>query len=193
MPHTRPAPCTIRDKMRQGMPLLFKRSHVSHMNVLQGKPKIFQENLRHIRVCLSSRKHFFHHVMVLEDVNFVGSTVFVFCVCLCGSNGHRQTAICPTGAEKQGVRWVTFSCEGGKVEWCWLLSQTYGCARGKWMGVGLLQRPTLLSYKEHAWADAAQSKPPIPLSNLIMKAALAVSSSFKSSPFTSTSAVSPGF
>lgn len=45
-------------------------------------------------------------------------------------------------------------------------------------GGGQLHKPTPLSYKGHSWADAAQSKPPIPPFHLAMKAAQAVLYSF---------------
>lgn len=155
--------------MRQRTPSLFKRSHVSHMNVLRGKSKIYQQNLRHIWVYLASRKHLFHHVMVPEDVNLVDSVVRVnVCMCLLVCVCVRvflaavirqpsdpwellsSTRLAAALQEKRGVRWVSSLFGEGKVVSCWLLSQTYVCKEGKWMGVGQLQRPTLLSYKGHS-------------------------------------------
>ncbi len=75
--YTLPAPCTITHQMRQRMPLLFKCSHESHMHVLQGKSRIFQRNLKHIWVHLSSRKHSVHYITEPVDVKLLG-----VCVCV---------------------------------------------------------------------------------------------------------------
>lgn len=61
-------------------------------------------------------------------------------------------------SEKRGVRWVTPLFGEVKVVWRWLLSQTYGSTRGR--KEGHPHKTTLLPYKGHSWADAAQIKPP---------------------------------
>lgn len=61
-------------------------------------------------------------------------------------------------SEKRGVRWVTPLFGEVKVVWRWLLSQTYGSTRGR--KEGHPRKTTLLPYKGHSWADAAQIKPP---------------------------------